>query len=483
MPKSDAQLLREYAEEANEVAFREIVVRHTDLIYSAALRQVASPDLARDVAQNVFTDLARKAASVARNLTENSSLVGWLYRGTRFEVLNLLRDERRRQTRERQAMEECTPTPETALEWDRLRPVLDEAMADLNDADRDAVLLRYFRNHDLREVGMALGITDDAAQKRVSRALEKLREKLLRRGITTAASTLTVVISATAVQAAPAGLALTVATAAALTGTAAPATITATKVIAMTTLQKSLIAATVVAVSVATPVLIQQQSQVRLRNANAALRQQVEQLSGLTAENERLSNLLAQANSASASNQATDLLRLRGEVGLLRQRTNELGKLRAENSQLRNAQAKATPRQSSAQSTEQTDLPRESWTFAGYANPESAVMSLAWAAAGADMENFLNSMTPEQQVRERDRWKNNGRTEAEVRDRVAEEFDKTKRIKILGKETISENEIFVNLLVEGQDGHTETPRIKMQRIGNDWKVAGLHEPPAGQQRP
>jgi hypothetical protein len=312
----------------------------------------------------------------------------------------------------------------------------------------------------------------------VSRALEKLREKLSRRGIATAASTLTVVISANAVQAAPAGLALTMAAAAALTGTtAATATVTATKVIAMTTLQKSLIAATVVAVSVATPVLIQHQSQVKLRNENAALRQQVEQLSGLTAENERLSNLLAGANSAAASNQASDLLRLRGEVGLLRQRTNELAKLRDENRRLRDAQTKAAPRQPSPQQTELTDLPRESWTFAGYANPESTVMSLAWAAAGADMENFLNSMTPEQQAREREKWNRNGRTEAEARQHIAQEFDQTKRIRILGKEPVSENEMFVSLLVEGSRGESEKPRIRMQRIGNDWKIAGLHETP------
>src|SRR5262245_53668990 len=108
--KSDVQFLREYAEHADESAFRDIVVRHTDLVYSAALRQVDSPDLARDVAQKVFTDLARKARSIADSLSENSSLVGWLYRSTRFEALNLRRGEHRRQTRERQAMEQLLPT-------------------------------------------------------------------------------------------------------------------------------------------------------------------------------------------------------------------------------------------------------------------------------------------------------------------------------------------------------------------------------------
>src|SRR5437868_4680408 len=94
--KSDAQLLREYVEKAGEPAFREIVERHADIIYSAALRQVGSPDLARDVAQSVFTDLARKAGPLAQKMEANSSLLGWLYRSTRFAALNLMRDDRRR---------------------------------------------------------------------------------------------------------------------------------------------------------------------------------------------------------------------------------------------------------------------------------------------------------------------------------------------------------------------------------------------------
>jgi DNA-directed RNA polymerase specialized sigma24 family protein len=98
--KSDVELLREYAQDGNEAAFREIVVRHTDLIYSSALRQMASPDLAQDVAQGVFSDLARKARPLANSLEQNASLLGWLFRSTPFAALNQLRDDRRRQARE-----------------------------------------------------------------------------------------------------------------------------------------------------------------------------------------------------------------------------------------------------------------------------------------------------------------------------------------------------------------------------------------------
>ena len=104
--KSDAQLLREYSLEKSESAFGEVVHRHADLVYSAALRQVGSPDLASEIAQRVFIDLARKARSLAGNSGENASLAGWLYRATRYAALNLLRDERRRHVRERQVMQE-----------------------------------------------------------------------------------------------------------------------------------------------------------------------------------------------------------------------------------------------------------------------------------------------------------------------------------------------------------------------------------------
>src|SRR5262249_28471544 len=152
-------------------AFREIVARHADLVYSAALRRVSSPDLTRDVAQSVFTDLARKAGPLAKKLAENSSLVGWFYRSTRFAALKLLRDAGRRAAQERQAMEQLLINSESAADWERVRPLLDEAMDALNDEDREALLLRYFKQMDFRAVGCALGVSDDAAQKRVSRAV------------------------------------------------------------------------------------------------------------------------------------------------------------------------------------------------------------------------------------------------------------------------------------------------------------------------
>ena len=216
--QTDAQLLRDYAEHRNEAAFCELVRRHADVVYASALRQVGSPDLAQDIAQSVFSDLARKAQPLAGTLTGESSLLGWLFRSTRFLALNQLRDDRRRQARERQAMQHFDPAAETAREWERVQPVLDEAMADLRDEDRDALLLRFFKNRDFRAVGAALGVSDDAAQKRVSRALERLRTQLTSRGVATTAVALATVLSSNAVPLAPASLAATLSSAA-LAGT------------------------------------------------------------------------------------------------------------------------------------------------------------------------------------------------------------------------------------------------------------------------
>ncbi|MGZ4971377.1 MAG: RNA polymerase sigma factor [Limisphaerales bacterium] len=252
--KSDAQLLRDYAEHGNEAAFRELATRHMDLVYSAAVRQVSSPDLARDIAQSVFIDLARKAQPLAKKLPEEGSLAGWFHRATRYAALGYLRDTRRRVTNERQAMEQLFTNSETTPDWEPIRPMLDEALDSLGDQDREALLLRYFKNHDFRAVGLALGVSDDAAQKRVSRAVECLRQFFGKRGVAVGASGLATILSTNAVHAAPSGLAGTVSTAAASwVGTTSTATTTTTatviKTVAMTTLQKTLITVALAAVA------------------------------------------------------------------------------------------------------------------------------------------------------------------------------------------------------------------------------------------
>src|SRR5438552_18901289 len=146
---TDAELLRDYAANQSEAAFGEIVRRYADFVYSAALRQVGSPESARDVAQIVFTDLARKA----RSLNANTVLIGWLAHAARLAALEQRRRDRRRLHRERQAMEWHEPPSEVANDWDAVRRLLDEAIASLGNEDRNALLLRFFKNESLTSVG------------------------------------------------------------------------------------------------------------------------------------------------------------------------------------------------------------------------------------------------------------------------------------------------------------------------------------------
>src|SRR5437016_9111130 len=201
----DGQLLQQYAGERSESAFGELVTRHIDLVYSVALR-VAGGDrpLAEDVTQVVFMDLARKARGLPRDVL----LAGWLYRHACYTAAKAVRTERRRKTREQTALAMRALDDNTEPPWERIALHLDEGLNQLSASDRDAIVLRFLKRQDLRAVGAALGISEDAAQKRVSRALEKLRSILDRRGVALTATALASVLAAEAVTAAPAGLAV-----------------------------------------------------------------------------------------------------------------------------------------------------------------------------------------------------------------------------------------------------------------------------------
>ena len=238
-PTDDGVLLRQYAENHSDEAFAALVARHVNLVYSVAVRCVGDPHQAEEVAQVVFILLARKA-----QLRHDKALSSWLFQTTRLTASNFVRSETRRHRRELEAhMRSVLNDPGNDL-WPRIAPMLDDAVAELNETDRHAILLRFYEGRNLREVGAALGASEDAAEKRVSRAVEKLRAIFAKRGVTVGTSGLVVVISANAVQAAPVGLAVAISTAAALAGTAIVTTATATaiKAVTMTALQKTLIA-------------------------------------------------------------------------------------------------------------------------------------------------------------------------------------------------------------------------------------------------
>jgi RNA polymerase sigma factor (sigma-70 family) len=308
------QMLRDFAASGSEEAFRELVRRYINLVYSTALRMLGGDrHAAEDVTQTVFLHLSRNA----RKLPPDVMLGGWLHRDTCHVACNFLRHERRRRAREQEAaLMEATPDHSRA-NLALVAPILDEAIDALNEADRAAILLRFFEQQDFRRVGAALGSTEDGARMRVSRALEKLQRLLTKRGVALSSTALAAGLTSEAVTAAPAALAGSVA-AAALGSSAALAgpAVTTIKIIAMTKIQAALCGVLVLGAA-AVPLWLQSQSRQRTVEENRALRAQVEQLSAAT---QQLSNQLAAVaeKPIPESDQQRELLKLRGEVGGLR---------------------------------------------------------------------------------------------------------------------------------------------------------------------
>jgi len=199
----DARLLCRYTDDRSEEAFTELVRRHINMVYFAALRRVGGDcHLADDVTQSVFADLARKAPS----LKNRTVLTGWLYTSTRFAAAQTVRAEQRRRTHEQEVhnMNELNSTPEPG--WDQLRPIIDEAMDELNEREREAILLRFFENLPLAEVGAKFSSSPDAARMRIDRALDKLRGSLAKRGIASTSVALAAIFASQSGLAAPSGL-------------------------------------------------------------------------------------------------------------------------------------------------------------------------------------------------------------------------------------------------------------------------------------
>ena len=204
--KTDAELLRCYVEEKSEPAFTELVQRHIALVHSVALRRVGGDTaLAEDVTQKVFNDLARKAST----LTHRATISGWLYASAHLASAAVVRGERRRKARETEAhlMQTTLSSAEPDPDWAQLRPVIDDAIVALREDEREAIALRFFQKQSFAEIGAALRITEEAARKRVERALERLRVALGRRGVTSTAAALGLALGVITASSVPAGLA------------------------------------------------------------------------------------------------------------------------------------------------------------------------------------------------------------------------------------------------------------------------------------
>jgi RNA polymerase sigma factor (sigma-70 family) len=453
-------LLADYIDNGSEQAFRELVARYVNLVYSTAVRLVSGDThRAEDVTQMVFTDLARQA----ERLSPQVMLGGWLHRRTCHVAATLMRGERRRLDRERQAAEMNALEDHAEARFEEFAPIVDEAINHLSRRDRAAVVLRFFEGLDLRSVGQALAITDDAAQKCVARALEKLRGLLARRGVTLSAAGLAAALGGQAVTAAPVGLA---ATASASALTAAAGSGLALGLLELMAMTKFKIAAgAVIVAGMGTTLVLEHQAQARLSTDNAALEQQVAQAARLGTENQRLTDILSPAGGNGS--QLEDLERLRQTALQLRQQARGLAEARAENRELRSARASAATRPLSLAERWPKPLlvlPKESWTFAGYATPEAALQSLLWAGAGGDAEAILNASIPE--AREE------AATQDAKRRMVAVISGNMKRwagLRVLEKQTLADDRVDLTVHAQGVD---TVFKMKFKRIGSEWKGAG-----------
>lgn len=323
---TDHELLGEFARTGTERAFAALVARHINLVYSAARRFTSDDTLAEEISQAVFILLARKAGGISSRVV----LSGWLYQAARLTAANALKEKLRRQKREQEAcMQSNLITTQTDDAWKQLAPALDDAMGALREADRNAVLLRYFENKPLAEVGTALGVSEDAARVRINRAIDKLRQLLAKKGVTLGATAITGAVAANAVQAVPAALALSITTAA-ITGTVTTTLLSTTpmnwiilKAIAVS-LAAALTAGTITYV-------VAHREVTQLQVANDSLKQQVNTL-GQQRDEATASIAGLRGEIEQIKQDKSELLKLRGEVGGLRQ---QLGQVKNENARLK----------------------------------------------------------------------------------------------------------------------------------------------------
>lgn len=378
-PASDAALLSRYAGTHAEEAFAELVRRHVNLVYRAALRQLGGDaHRAQEVTQGVFTLLARKAAS----LTRHPSLAGWLYTSTHFAVRDLRRSERRRLVREQEAftMHELTTDTADSADWEKLRPVLDDAMRQLSEGDREALLLRFFEAQPFAEVGAKLALSEDAARMRVERSLGKLHGLLAKRGVTSTAVAIGLMLANEASIAAPAGLAATV-TGSALSGaTVAGGGAVALKVFSFMSTTKIMAGVTGLVIVAATAITLKQEHvNTDLREQVATLRRANATVADVREENRRVLAAQTVARDTAAA-EHDELVKLRAEKAAY---------LKAvEARQAAQGRAGGGPAVTGAKGESSSLAPgmvsTEFMANVGRATPSAAAQTIAWGLREAD---------------------------------------------------------------------------------------------------
>jgi RNA polymerase sigma factor (sigma-70 family) len=481
--QTDSQLLRAYAENRTEEAFAELVRRYVDFTYSAALRMVRDRHLAEDVTQGVFVALAKSAPQ----LTDRPVLSGWLHRTAQNIAAQTVRTIERRRAREQEAVvmnELLSSQSETS--WEAVAPHLDAALGELNDADRDALLLRYFEKKSATEMAGILGVSSEAAQKRVSRAVERLREFFSKRNVTIGASGLVALISANAVQSAPVGLAAVISAAAVVGTTVTTSTaIAITKTIAMTTLQKTFITVTVAALAGAG--IYQSRQAAKARAEVQELQQQQ------AASNGQIQKL--QSDGDDASNK---LIALQNQNQGLKTNVAALTRSNAGQQTAANVGVSQQPTADVLSSTNSQagsiELPKNSWANAGFSTPEFALKTRGWSVLTGNREVFAESLsiTPgarkilEDMILQLAQASNDPNKIQLIQQAINEKWGVEEAIlmpmmalnqrqgfagyRIVSEQSPAPDQMIMDVETEMTSGPAHSDTLKFQQIGGDWKV-------------
>lgn len=362
--------------EQDEQAFAELVRRHLDLVFAAALRRTGGrTHVAEEIAQKVFCDLSRKAAVLAHH----PILVGWLYRSTRYAAIDAARVELRRQklAQTLTAMTDASPPPGSTVDWEQLRPVLDAAMDRLRDRDRELMLLHYFNGLTFAEAGARMNLSEAAARKRTGRALDQLRKFLGQRGVTSTTAALGLLLANQPLVAAPAGLApavTTAAIAAAPTGLAAGAA----SILFMSKLTVPILSA--VAAAVLTTTVWMTLAPGVSAGQLAALRQENSRLTAAAATGASAAAIAAVADEYAA--QASAIARAMGQRQAVRPDAAPAGT------------------QGTAPSA-RTEVTARGHRYHGNATAHDAVLTFAWACDISDPDELGKMVTFDPGVREK----------------------------------------------------------------------------------
>jgi len=457
MDRTDIELLRAYAERHDEACFEELVGRHVALVFSTALRTLGGDvQLAQDVAQMVFTHLAQSA----RSLLDQRALAGWLYRDAFFSSSKLVRSERRRLEREKQATMPTQSAPTDQIHTNELLPMLDEIISMLRPKERDVLVLHFFNGMEFRTARALLGISEKAFQKRVERAVHKLRAVLASKGVTAGSGSVTSALMAGGfVAGTPATLA-TVIAASSMTSAAAVKSSQFLTFVSSLTMKKLKIAGfTLLVAAVSAPLLIQHNALTKLHEENRRLRIHSQGSSAQTEASIPLPEPIDLAEIERLRQEHRELMRLRGEVGLSRRQIQEL------RAKLDQAIGKE-PRGHTDQRQEGGSPyhAAETWANIGYGEPQSAAITFFWALRNSNQASYSGAF---------------GRDMSEMEDAWSDAFKSLKGSFLSKAKPQPNGDVRVSIAHETKDGDIVTTLLTYRKENEQWLIRSMAGFPTG----